>query len=251
MKTDNLRNIAMHQNNITEYLNSWNKLDEYSLWLYHNYEQFIGKSCVDIGGGIGTAISFYIKSVDRVIATELFQNDVDVMNDRFKSFPYFHALKLDIMNDNIDSLIKFSPDTVICINCLEHIEDDILALKKMKSIVQEKGRIIICVPAMSWLYCYMDKNVGHYRRYSRGELKRKAIMAGLKVIDNHYMNFMGIFPYWIKGHLIKSKKKDNSFSSSIGDNESKLYSIATKVLEPIEKKIKPMAGISEFIILEK
>lgn len=95
----------------------------------------------------------------------------------------------------------------------------------------------------------MDKNVGHYRRYGKGELRIKAEKAGLRLIENKYMNFMGIIPYYLKGKL--KKDTEGSFSTSIEEGESKLYSIATSILEPIERVIKPPVGISEFIILSR
>lgn len=237
----------MAQNNITENLNAWNKLDRYSKWIYHMYEKYIGKEVLDIGGGVGTAISFYIDKAERVVATELFENQVNIMNKRFENYQYFKAIQADIMKDDFSAYDKF--DTIILINVLEHIEDDRKALANMKKLLKDSGTIIICVPAMPGLYCYMDKNVGHYRRYTKGELRVKAKRAELQVIEDKYMNFMGILPYWIKGKL----KKDNggSFSTSIDEGESKLYSIATSILEPIERVIKPPIRISEFIILTK
>lgn len=237
----------MAQNNITENLNEWNKLDRYSKWIYHMYEKYIGKEVLDIGGGVGTAISFYIDKAERVVATELFENQVNIMNKRFENYQYFKAIQADIMKDDFSAYDKF--DTIILINVLEHIEDDRKALANMKKLLKDSGTIIICVPAMPGLYCYMDKNVGHYRRYTKGELRVKAKRAELQVIEDKYMNFMGILPYWIKGKL----KRDNggSFSTSIDEGESKLYSIATSILEPIERVIKPPIGISEFIILTK
>ena len=237
----------MAQNNITENLNAWNKLDRYSKWIYHMYEKYIGKEVLDIGGGVGTAISFYIDKAERVVATELFENQVNIMNKRFENYQYFKAIQADIMKDDFSAYDKFDP--IILLNVLEHIEDDRKALANMKKLLKDSGTIIICVPAMPGLYCYMDKNVGHYRRYTKGELRVKAKRAELQVIEDKYMNFMGILPYWIKGKL----KKDNggSFSTSIDEGESKLYSIATSILEPIERVIKPPIGISEFIILTK
>lgn len=120
----------MAQNNITMNLNSWNKLDRYSQWIYHMYAEHIGKDVLDIGGGIGTAIDFYIRKVDRVITTELFDNQIDIMNERFKDFPYFKAMKADIMKDDFSEYAPF--DTIILINVLEHIEDDLQALMNMK-----------------------------------------------------------------------------------------------------------------------
>lgn len=237
----------MEQKNLTWNLDSWNKWDKnggYSCWIYHMYEKYIGKNVLGIGGGIGTAISFYVERAERIIATELFGNQIDIMNERFKQYSYFKALKLDIMKDELSGLGLF--DTIVCINVLEHIEDDIKALVNMKKMMERNGKIIICVPAVSKLYCYMDRNVGHYRRYTKGELHRKAEEAGLKVMEDKYINFMGIFPYWMKGKF--GKDTGGSFSTGIDQNESKLYSAAARILEPLERLIKPPVGISEIAI---
>ncbi|MCI8599794.1 MAG: class I SAM-dependent methyltransferase [Lachnospiraceae bacterium] len=240
----------MAQENITTNLDSWNRWDKegkYSKWIYHMYEKYVGKNILDVGGGIGTAISFYIKNVDRVIATELFDNQIDIMNKRFQKYPYFKALKLDIMKDDLSELAPF--DTIVCINVLEHIEDDTKALVNMKRLLTEKGKIVVCVPAIKRLYCYMDKNVGHYRRYEKGELRKKAEKVKLRVLEDKYMNLMGVMPYWMKGKF--GKDKGGSFSTSIDQSESKLYYIASLILEPLERFIKVPIGISEIIILSK
>ena len=94
----------MEQKNLTVNLDSWNKWDKeggYSRWIYHMYENYIGKDVLDIGGGIGTAISFYVERTERVVATELFENQIDIMNERFKRYPYFKAVKFDVMKDEL------------------------------------------------------------------------------------------------------------------------------------------------------
>lgn len=234
------------QNNITENLNQWNKISRYSKWMYDVYKMYIGKRVLDIGAGIGTVTGYYIEGVDSCVATELFDNQVAYMNERFKNFEYFHACNFDIMTNEIKQLGE-GFDTVICINVLEHIEDHALALRKINSVMSNNGKLIICVPAMSKLYCYMDKNVGHFRRYDKDELKNLAGDCGFQVVDNFYFNLMGIIPYWLKGRL--GKDKGGSFSTDLNENNSKLYNFAAAILEPIEKVIRPRGGISEFIIL--
>ena len=59
----------------------------------------------------------------------------------------------------------------------------------------------------------------------------------------------GIIPYYLKGKF--SKDSGGSFSTDLNGVNSKVYNIMASVLEPIEKKLKPKAGLSEIIILEK
>ena len=141
----------MTQNNISENLCQWNRISRYSEWMYHVYKKHIGKRVLDIGAGIGTVTAHYIENVELCIATELFDDQVEYMNERFKDVSYFRAINFDIMTNDIKRL--GGVDTIICINVLEHIEDHKEALRRMKSMLCSEGKVIICVPAVRSLYC--------------------------------------------------------------------------------------------------
>lgn len=95
----------------------------------------------------------------------------------------------------------------------------------------------------------MDRNVGHYRRYDKGVLTSLAEKCGMKIPHSGYFNALGVIPYYLKGR--KAAPERESFSTSLNENNSKLYNFASKMLEPIEKTIPPKFGISEVMILEK
>lgn len=239
----------MGQNNLSDNLTHWNYISRYSQWMFNQYKSFIGKRILDIGAGIGNMTQYYIKDKECVVATEIFQNQVDSMCQRFSKIPYFTGMLLNIYDKSTD-MTSYRFDTIVCINVLEHLEDDFAALEKMADFLgKDGGNIIILVPAFQKLYNFMDKNVYHCRRYNRGDLIQLAQRTNLEVVKNTYFNFWGIVPYWLKGKL--SKNKSGSFSTSLNENNSKVYNIATVFLEPIEKFFSPCAGISELIILSK
>lgn len=242
----------MKQNNLSKNLNQWDKISRYSQWMFNSYKKYIGKRVLDIGAGIGNMTEFYIDEADLVVTADIFQDQIDIMNQRFADKKNFRTILFDILNeDNIDDLKKDKFDTIILINVLEHLEDDKKALKRLKKIITDNGHIIILVPALQSLYCFMDKNVSHYRRYDRGVLRKLAEICDLKIVENKYFNFFGIFPYYFKGKFSKNKDKGGSFSTDLNENNSRIYNIASSVLEPLEKTIKPYIGLSEIIILQK
>ncbi len=72
------------------------------------------------------------------------------MNAKFGQYSFFSARNVDVLKDDLSEFCgKF--DTVICINVLEHLEDDYLAVEKMKSLLIPGGKLIIMVPA--WKKC--------------------------------------------------------------------------------------------------
>ncbi|NLL77710.1 MAG: class I SAM-dependent methyltransferase [Clostridiales bacterium] len=239
----------MEQNDISSNLEQWNKLGRYSQWMYHIYMDYVGDYVLDIGAGVGNLTRFLVDRCRYVVATDIFDKQINMMNNRFKKYNNFKAINFNILEDNIETLSEYSFDTVICINVLEHLENDLEAILRMKKILPLHGKIIILVPAWSKLYFHMDKNVGHHRRYDNGDLRKLAIQSGMKIVKNNYFNFWGIIPYYLKGKF--SKDKGGSFSSDLNETNSRIYNVATKILEPIEKIFPPKVGLSEIIILEK
>jgi SAM-dependent methyltransferase len=83
-------------------------------------------------------------------------------------------------------------DCVIAVDVLEHIEDDRAALRKMASLVQPSGLLVITVPAGQWLFGYHDEQLGHHRRYSRQSL-RALVETAVLVDDVRYFG-MSLIP---------------------------------------------------------
>ena len=69
-------------------------------------------------------------------------------------------------------------DSMLCLNVLEHVPDDLLALKNMRERVKPGGKLVILVPAYPWLFNSMDKAVGRFRRYRKDELESRLASAG-------------------------------------------------------------------------
>lgn len=236
------------QNDISDNLNHWDYINRYSAWMYHVYQDYVGKKVFDVGAGMGRMVSYYIDSADKVVATDIFQNQVDFMNKRFSSHKGFTAALIDVLESDLMELKKRF-DTVICINVLEHLSDDYQAVKNMSSLLEVGGYLILMVPAYQRLYCNLDKNVNHYRRYNPGRLNDIAAKTDLEIIKHHYFNMLGIIPYWLKGR--KKRKNVESFSSSLNESNSKIYNLASAVLEPIERRFPPKIGLTEVMILRK
>ena len=68
---------------------------------------------------------------------------------------------------------------MVCLNVLEHIEDDVSALENMKKALQAtNGRLVLLVPAGPRLYSALDQNLGHFRRYDEAGLRDLAAKTG-------------------------------------------------------------------------
>jgi SAM-dependent methyltransferase len=82
-------------------------------------------------------------------------------------------------------------NAIYSVNVLEHIEDDAAVLKLLHDKLQPEGLLFVYVPAFQVLYSAMDRKVGHFRRYGRGELNDRVRAAGFRVVHSGYVDSIG------------------------------------------------------------
>ena len=94
---------------------------------------------------------------------------------------------------DLPGVAKASYDLVAVLDVVEHIEDDVAALKGMASLLKPGGKILIAVPAHQWMWSAHDTVNHHHRRYSKATLKAAIETAGLKPEKLGYFNSL-LFP---------------------------------------------------------
>ena len=92
----------------------------------------------------------------------------------------------------VESLAGEHFDVVYSFNVLEHIEDDIAALRQLRGVTAPDGTLVLYVPAFQFLYTAMDRKVGHLRRYRRAHLDRALELAGYQVDRSRYADSLGV-----------------------------------------------------------
>jgi ubiquinone/menaquinone biosynthesis C-methylase UbiE len=90
-----------------------------------------------------------------------------------------------------------SVDALVSANLLEHVPDDRGALAELRRVLRPGGRGALVVPFGPSTYDYYDRFLGHERRYGRGELRAKAMQAGLEVISNGYLGSLLYPAFWL------------------------------------------------------
>ena len=93
----------------------------------------------------------------------------------------------------LDQIMDQSVDYIYTLNVLEHIEDDVTALRELGQKLSRGGRILIYVPAFKILFSSMDRRVGHHRRYTLPGLRTAVEAAGLSVEQGRYADCLGFF----------------------------------------------------------
>ena len=84
-------------------------------------------------------------------------------------------------------------DMIAVLDVVEHIEDDVAALRAMADCLKPGGRILIAVPAHPWMWSAHDVVNHHHRRYTKGTLAKAIADAGLRSRKMRWMNSL-LFP---------------------------------------------------------
>jgi hypothetical protein len=84
-------------------------------------------------------------------------------------------------------------DAAYTLNVLEHIPDDVAALRDLRRCLKPGARLFVYVPAFRVLFSSMDVRVGHLRRYRRRDLCLRLRSAGFAVERARYADCLGFF----------------------------------------------------------
>jgi len=87
--------------------------------------------------------------------------------------------------------MPFPPDSfdlAVSLDVIEHLEDDLGALRELRRTVAPGGSLLVTVPAYPWLWSGHDEINHHYRRYTRRSLQRVAEQAGWEQVRTTYFN---------------------------------------------------------------
>jgi SAM-dependent methyltransferase len=79
-------------------------------------------------------------------------------------------------------------DLAVTLDVIEHLEDDLAALRELRRTVAPGGALLVTVPAYQWLWSGHDEINHHHRRYTRGSLQKVAEAAGWRQQRTTYFN---------------------------------------------------------------
>jgi SAM-dependent methyltransferase len=180
----------------------------YFAWQSRLVVRELGPRIIEVGCGIGNFTGLLLDR-ELVVAVDREEACVQTLCERYPGHRNLHALTCDAGTDAFRNLARFRPDSVVCVNVLEHIEDHAAALRAMGEILVPGGVIVLLVPAFEVLYGPIDRNLGHYRRYRRSSLTSLAEAAGLAVQKLHYVNAAGFFGWWVNARVLKRQTQSD------------------------------------------
>ena len=93
-------------------------------------------------------------------------------------------------------------DLIALFDVLEHIEQDVASLASLGKKLAPRGRLLISVPAMPWLWSHHDVAHHHFRRYTKRALRDAISSAGLSTQSIGYFNTL-LFPAAVAQRVVQ------------------------------------------------
>jgi len=181
---------------LNEAIDALESLSNYRDWMMDEFGADLHGHTVEIGAGAGNISEKLLKLVPSVDAVEpsreLGQRLVARLSDN-PNLNIHHAMAEDWLVEAETA----SCDSIVMINVLEHIEDDSGALRQMYRTLRPDGALLLFVPALSFLFSRLDHEHGHYRRYSKRQLREAVDAAGFSIQRAKYIDMAGILPWLI------------------------------------------------------
>jgi len=215
----------------------------YNSWICERIESAIGERVLEVGSGIGNSISELLarKTVHSVVATDLSASSLATLRDRLGNDERLTTQVWNAEDPPPASLLADKFDTIICSNVLEHIEDHEKAARHMRQLLKPNGKLVVLVPANAAIYSGLDEDLGHFRRYTKDELRRVLEAAGCRVERVIDHNLVGAIGWWwagkVRGRRVLRAKDTKTFDKLV------------PLLKPIDEYLtKPFGGVSVIAI---
>ena len=168
--------------------------------------------------------------------------------------PFVHASGTDI------PLADASVDAVVAINVLEHIPDDVAALREVYRVWRPGGRAVIVIPYNPALYDYFDAHLHHERRYASGEMAVKGERAGLVPVTYACLGSVLYPGFWATKKMHRRRHPDPSPAERQEmverDIQSTRHAALGRLAHRIERRmlshgLRPKFGIRELTVFRR
>jgi glycosyltransferase involved in cell wall biosynthesis len=221
---------------LEETLEKMSRLRHLNRRIYKTIRPWLGRRILEVGCGHGNLTEYLLAAAD-VVATDL--DDVALQRTRatMSGYDNLEIHRWDML-EPLPPLLPGAPvDSIVCLNVLEHIEDEHGALVNARRILDAaQGRLILLVPAHPALYGPIDEKLGHYRRYTRKTLRAALERAGFRIDSLQWLNMLGILGWWLNARVLKRDR--------LPAFQMAAYNVLSRVVLPIESWIGPPVGLS-------
>jgi SAM-dependent methyltransferase len=198
----------------------------YRRWLFGLIAPSLAGDILEIGAGIGnlTALARAVPAIRSYHAVEADPVCSAHLRQLLADTPFPWEVLTGYFPATMPTGKKY--DFIFHFNVLEHIADDVGALRACRELLKDEGRMFLFVPACPSLYGSMDRVLEHHRRYRRRELAEKLRSVGLTPEYLRHCNMAGFMGWFINNRIL-----------GITSQKSSQIRIFDRLVLPIQNRI--------------
>ena len=224
----------------SQILGRLNRAPRFTKWMADVIRPYVGEKVLEIGAGTGN-LTLQLTPRKLYWASDINPLYLSYLENVGRNRPYLRVSYTDgQLGHSYPKEQKF--DTVICLNVIEHLADDLGALRNIREVLEDNGRAIVLVPCGPWLLGTLDDVLGHQRRYTRNQLKELTNTAGFRLETMLEFNRVGVIAWWINGKLLRRR--------TFGLWQIKLLNLLTPLFRVLDKFL-PWPPLSLIAVLSK
>jgi SAM-dependent methyltransferase len=189
------------------------KANRFNEWIYNTIHPFLKGEILEIGSGIGNISRYAIRNGMNITLSDINPEYQQALIKEFTDHDNVRdILSLDLQHPSFTEHYhqqKEKYDTVFYLNVIEHLKDDALAVKNSSFLLRKGGNLVILAPAYQWLFCDIDRQLGHQRRYTRKTMSALFPPSLFSILHQQYFNAAGIAGWLLFGKIFRKKQLDS------------------------------------------
>ena len=217
-------------------LKYFDKAKNFRKYQFNLIKKNIKGNVAEIGPGNGVFLKYYVKNSKKIYLYEptIYFN---------KNLKKNKSKKIKIINKKF-RLKKNFFYTILYLDVIEHIKSDLIEIKRAYKSLRAGGKLVINVPAYQHLYSQFDKDIDHFRRYSKSDFIK--ILNKLKIYKYRitYFDSIGYMLSFLSKIFVKNYR--NNFAKKIY-----LWDTLIPVSKFFDKILFHFFGKSLLVIIEK
>jgi SAM-dependent methyltransferase len=219
---------------------SLERASNYNRWIADLAAPYLGRRVLDAGCGSGN-ITRMLLDREMVVAVDVWDDFVALMGKQFAGHPNVAVHQSDLADRALPGALEpYRLDSAICVNVLEHVEDDRAALTNIAGALVPGSAIFLLVPAFQILYGEHDRADHHFRRYTKRSLRRTVDPLPMAIEREHYLNLPGFFAWFTLVRLMRRRLDEQTIG---------FYDRLIPLIRSVEDRIRPPFGQSLVAVL--
>lgn len=212
----------------------------YRRWLVDLMAPHLGPDPLEVGSGLGHyAQDWAATGLPRFTASEADPDRLADLRARFDGDPVVRVRELAVPVTE-----TASHSAVVACNVLEHIPDDVAALRAFAGLVRPGGVVVLLVPAFPSAMSRFDLAIGHQRRYRARSLRAAVEAAGLQVERLHHVNAVGLLAWYVVVKVLGRRPSPGALLTAFDR-------LVVPVLRRLESRRPPPFGQSLLVVARR